>query len=268
MSKRKHDEDEDEAQKKRKTKEDEEEESEAESEDEELEDEEYEPPWDRAKSAVCDAKGGFRQIEINGKSAECSGCEEGNDDQCTLYPYQRPCDCCKQQGKTGHHAIPAHCFMPAGQRKKGKHGARYQGCEKYAIDRAPCVCVSGSTKSSKSPQGSLLQHGKVHNKYDAVEDEHLKTKKDRKKGTKRQGGTWTYEQARDAAAVAIVEVLAEDNVTCTEECINQQLDDYHKNHCGMTDQTKLRADSSGSGVAPTDTELPKSATPVGNGMSD
>src|SRR5262249_6492471 len=145
--------------------------------------------------------------------------------QCVLTPYES--GCC--DGKTPHHVIPAHCFMPPGERSNDT-GQRYAGCENSDADTAPCICVSGKDKSNKR-----LQHARIHKHFDALED-----------GYKKNGaGTWSYNQAADAGAESVNKVMG-----CDENCTRAQLNKYHNKDAGISSGTQLRADSSGQSTPP------------------
>jgi hypothetical protein len=153
--------------------------------------------------------------------------------KCVLSPYS-PSNCCNGSATdgaapkkmTGHHVIPAHCFMPPGTRGEGGD-ARYPGCEGYSINDAPCVCVEG--------EGKEKEHGEIHKIIDAAEDKHLDAGK---------AGSWTYAEASTQSSKAVAEVTK-----CDEKCIQSQVDAYHQKKDGKTpaiaNDTKLRADSSG-----------------------
>jgi hypothetical protein len=158
----------------------------------------------------------------------CAACKDEEKDQCTLYPAYKP-NCCGKQNppKTPHHLVPVHCMMPSGERaaanRANREPAKYEGCEKYNEDLAPCICVSGHGKDDGD-------HEILHDDFDPREDSF---KKDGK------AGIWTYAQARDAAAESTKKL------GCDDKCIKAQLDEYHTDQCGMDDGTKLRADSRG-----------------------
>lgn len=131
-------------------------------------------------------------------------------------------NCCP--GKTGHHLVPVHCFMPPGARKAG--GQPYSDWPNYDGNSAPTVCVEGGSKT--------LEHGELHEKFDDAEDSHLVDGK---------AGTWTYKEARDEAAKILNEVMG-----CDEECTKAQLDASHRKACksnGDLGNSALRADSTG-----------------------
>ena len=131
-------------------------------------------------------------------------------------------NCCS--GNTGHHMIPVHCFMPPGARKA--KGDPYPDWPEYNDNKAPTVCVEGSSKE--------LEHGELHEKFDKTEDSHMVNGK---------AGSWSYEQARDEAAKILKEIMG-----CDEECTKAQLDTSHRKVCKDKDNLKnapLRADSTG-----------------------
>ena len=140
---------------------------------------------------------------------------------CVLSPYS-PSNCC--DGKTGHHVVPVHCFMPPGARKDGVSGARYAGCEKYNMSKAPCICVTGHDKSTG-------EHKLAHDSFDTAEDRHMVNGK---------AGSWTYKQASETGAKSV-----NDATGCDEACTKAQVDRYHKDQANIKDDTPLRADSAG-----------------------
>lgn len=142
--------------------------------------------------------------------------------KCVLSPY-KPSNCC--DGKTGHHVIPAHCFMPPGTRAASGE-ARYTGCSGYDINDAPCICVDG--------EGKEKEHGEIHKIVDDAEDKFL---------VDGQAGSWSYAQASAEGSKAVATVTK-----CDEKCIKAQVDQYHQQKSGspnIDNSTKLRADSSG-----------------------
>lgn len=183
----------------------------------------------QAKADACQAKNSFRES----KPEPCNVCEKckNDPDKCTLYPYDG--DCCKAQGKTGHHVLPKHCMYPPGQASKGKKGQKYQDCQDYNPNKAPCICVTGTDKS-----GETTEHARLHDKFDQMEDSH--------KEPDGSAGTWTYDEASAAGAQCVAKVFPE----CSEGCVKAQLDEYHQKEIGMKDDTDLRADSRGQSGSP------------------
>ncbi len=203
----------------------------------------------KAKETICQAKAGFR----SGLNKGCVECQcSGNPPKCTLYPYDPNCCECKTPKQTPHHVIPAHAFMPQKQRALEENATlanpvrkkRVKGCSNYDLFDAPCICVTGSYKYSKTPSGSVAQHGKVHNSIDAAEATHG------------EEGTWNYGNAREAAVQSIVKNFPE----CTEKCIRKQLNDYHRDRCGITDDTPLRPEGD------TEVSLTPTNSASGNGF--
>lgn len=174
------------------------------------------------------------------------GCKEAM--RCVLSQYkesQRTC-CEGSDGKkmTPHHIIPAHCFMPPGERAEGGT-ERYEGCQGYDPEEAPCICVEG--------EGKEKDHGKIHDLVDDLEDTKL---------VNGQAGSWTYGEAATAGVMSAGEVTG-----CDEKCMRQQVDAYHQQKTGtpnVSNDTKLRADSTGNRTL--SAEVPKIApgnTPSG-----
>lgn len=152
--------------------------------------------------------------------------------KCTLVPFKA--GCC--DGKTPHHVIPAHCFMPPGAREKNT-GERYKGCEKYSVDDAPCICAHGKDKSKKRKQ-----HARIHAVFDKIEDE-------------QPGGTWNYNKASKTGAESVKEVIG-----CDEKCTQAQLNKYHNSEVEISKGETLRADSSGQSTPSSKLVVKKSTT--------
>jgi hypothetical protein len=140
----------------------------------------------------------------------------GQPKKCQMRPY-RPDKC--PEGKTGHHAIPVHCFMPPGARKAGGQPV-YEGCGGYDEDKAVVICVDGAGKEGT--------HGRIHDTFDALEDD------------PKRKGVWSYKQAENAAVKSVCE-----ETNCDEGCIRAQIRHNHKNEMDIKDDTTLRADSTG-----------------------
>ena len=146
--------------------------------------------------------------------------------QCYVRPYEW--ECCDQ--KTPHHIVPAHCFMPKGERAKGAEGLRYEGCQDYDDKKAPCICLTGATKSSKSANGNVLQHGRVHSKADKRENEIGAL----------NNNAWEFFTANEEGAKAVASVKK----NCDEDCLAAQSLAAHKK-MGLEEDTLLRADAYG-----------------------
>lgn len=173
-------------------------------------------------------------------------CENDPDPECKLVPYDPGCP----GDKTPHHAIPVHCFMGKGVRKLPKAeriAGQFEGCKKYDMNKAPCICVDGKSKTGT--------HGKVHEHFDDAEDKFLKSK------TPRIAGSWSYKQAKEAAADSISKVDLGDGKKCSKACAELQIKNYHEQKdVGIKDDTALRADSTGHG---TDTKFKPSLAEAG-----
>jgi hypothetical protein len=185
---------------------------------------------------------------------------------CNLVPFDF--GCC--DGKTPHHVIPAHCFMPSGERKAGS-GERYPGASSYDDTTAPCICLEGGTKSEKDLSGQVKEHGRVHAIVDVAEDEFMKVEKletktgkpmmrGGKQAVKKTAGSWSFEQANEAGADAVTQVKQ----LCSKECMKSQCEAAHKQMGmdlgkGKSDKMMLRADSSGNRTP--DGFVPQGATP-------
>jgi hypothetical protein len=163
------------------------------------------PPWPYADAA-----------------APSTGPCAGQPPKCKMQPYKP--DRCKP--KTGHHAIPVHCFMAPGARslpKVEQAAFKYAGCSKYNPNKAVVICVSG--------EGKEKTHGRIHSIFDPLED------------SPRNKGVWSYKQAENAAVKSVCSVIPD----CSPKCIRAQIRYNHKQELGLEDQTKLRANSAGSG---------------------
>lgn len=178
--------------------------------------------------------------------AMCDDPECAKARKCVLSP-ETPNNCCSgEDGKTmtPHHVIPAHCFMPPGERSSGGD-ARYSGCNGYSVADAPCICVEGAGKEK--------DHGKIHDLVDDLEDLNLENG---------QAGSWSYSDAATAGVMAVGEVTK-----CDEKCLRAQVDAYHQQKTKKPDisnDTSLRADSSGNrNLGPNVPSVPPSSAPTG-----
>lgn len=125
--------------------------------------------------------------------------------RCMLVPYKPEGDqpgCC--EGQTGHHLIEASAFIKPGTRGKGN--IPRPGCEKYNVDKAPCVCAEG-------PDNTTASHGLMHT-YHKV--------RAKKKG---QGGKWEMKEAAETGAASLNMVFKD---SCNQKCIEAQIKTYHK----------------------------------------
>jgi hypothetical protein len=148
--------------------------------------------------------------------------------KCVLSPYN-PSNCCEENGvkMTPHHIVPKHCFMYPGGRGK------YDGCDGYNGNKAPCVCVTGKDKSTGD-------HKKIHDRFDPIEDNYITSISSGKK----LAGTWQYQEAAHQGCVVTARVTK-----CDPACLREQVDAYHQQGKGkkpnIESQTSLRAESTG-----------------------
>ncbi|MCO6442085.1 MAG: DUF4150 domain-containing protein [Nitrococcus mobilis] len=194
------------------------------------------PPWayadSQAKTAIKDC-----QAEVNNAKTACKGrktkqrqCEHKpcrDAKRCLLVTYNQgtrkgkksQVACCP--GEQPHHLVEAHCFYKVGSR--GEYTDRMvkapPGKRAYVDNDAPCVCAKGARHKE--------EHGQFHAFQQRVEAAHDK-----------ENGGWTYADARDTGAAAQKAV----NPQCSKDCTKAQLDAYHKDRCGLDDNTPLRTD--------------------------
>lgn len=154
-------------------------------------------------------------------------CKGAPEDPCRLVPWDsKKCPPDKHGvPRTPHHLIPAHCFYAVGSRAAKVAGRKIYHKLKYHDRKAPCICVTGATKSPGTG------HRKMHDIFDTMEDARMSGGK---------AGIWKYKDARKAALRSVKVTFPE----CPEECIKRQLDNYHQ-QAGCDDETQLRADSTG-----------------------
>jgi hypothetical protein len=157
---------------------------------------------------------------------------------CVLKPMKDAKDFCCKPDTTGHHLIEVHCVSGTGERGKpvGPEFARYNE------DDAPCACASEARN-----QGT---HGIMH-KVQGMGEATCNTRPVLKtwegKGEKIPGSEqraparshWTYAEAREVGILAHETAFPLCN---NKECIREQLDAYHKQHCGIQDDTPVRSD--------------------------
>ena len=157
---------------------------------------------------------------------------------CMLVPHTptgKQQGCCKSPPpkQTPHHLIEVHCFTEAGQRSSG---VRVTGFDLYNDKKAPCVCVDGSRYKD--------QHGKMH----AIQNTHEKNMMDSEGPRSQMGGKsnrWNYGEAKKAALHAHGKTFQNnDEAQCSKECLEKQIDSYHRQVGCKSDNTPLRADRS------------------------
>jgi hypothetical protein len=141
--------------------------------------------------------------------------------RCLLAPYS-PNKCCP--GQTPEHLIDASCFHTTG-RGDAEDSDPLKGCEEYETKKAPCMCVEGQNNTQAT-------HGCMHT---------LKGSAAKKK--RNRNGKVEMDTARDYGVEASQEVFPE--AECSEECLNAQLDQYHKEDCEIDGTQKIRGSASG-----------------------
>jgi len=170
--------------------------------------------------------------EFAAGSPECSSaCCEAK--KCVCSPYGSNPKCCDEPSppgsgapplpKTKHHIVPDHCF-----KAPGDQGDYYGGIENMSYGQGLAICVTGEDKADEDDQGELLDHGKIHDAFDRIENQY-----------RAKGGKWFFS---DAAAVG-ADVCAH-YTQCNKDCLQQQTEQYYKTKKVRAD-TQLRADASG-----------------------
>jgi hypothetical protein len=148
--------------------------------------------------------------------------------RCMLRPY-KPSQCCP--GQTPHHIINASAFFTKGRSLEddGSNQQSYpvpNGKPAYSADDAPCICVEGHSQKTAN-------HGLCHTfEADAVHKHIRRT----------AAATISYAEAREIGIKSVRKVFVESG--CSAECLRQQLDNYHKDGCGIGDKTVIRASPS------------------------
>jgi len=151
---------------------------------------------------------------------------------CQVTTFAKGCS----DGRTPHHIVPKHCFKQRANDAAG-NAIPLSGWKSYDPAQAPCVCVTGASKSSTGPKGGLLQHGRIHRRVDAAEA--VAGLRDG------EANQWTFGEARDAGVAAVKEVVP----SCDEGCLKAVVDKGHGNppaarklraHCPSTESSPLR----------------------------
>ena len=204
------------------------------------------PTWPYIDQVASGPPGKGCEEERKNVSEKCSGdhdkdCVDGdcqNAKKCMLVPYspratENQKGCCP--GETPHHLVEVHCFTPAAGRKSK---TRLEGFDDYDDTRAPCVCVSGSRYKDT--------HGQMHAIQNTAEKSFMDPDGDRSQ----MGGkdnAWNYGAAKKSGIFAHRKTFpasGKDGKPCSEECLEAQLDNYHKQVGVSSDKTPLRADRS------------------------
>ncbi|NVN91647.1 MAG: DUF4150 domain-containing protein [Desulfuromonadales bacterium] len=153
--------------------------------------------------------------------------------RCMLVPYSPEKSkgqggCCP--GQTPHHLIEVHCFTKVGERESAD---RIRGFSKYDDNKAPCVCCDESSRYEGD-------HGNMHAIQGMCERNCMNP--DGPRSQMGGDGSWDYGAAKKGALAAHKETFPKSN--CRDQCLEAQLDAYHKQIGVKDDTTKLRADRS------------------------
>jgi hypothetical protein len=198
------------------------------------------PPWAYADAAAkvpiadCKTMVGNANDACKGKGtkkAQCRDPECRKAKRCLLVTYNQGkrksnssrTGCCP--GEQPHHLVEAHGFYEVGDR--GDYTSRFvkapPGKRAYKDTESPCVCASGPRDKA--------EHGKYHAFQQKLEAAHHAQ-------STSNPATWKYKDARDAGVGAQSAI----NPQCDPACTKAQLDTYHKDRCGLDENTALRTD--------------------------
>ncbi|WIF70068.1 HNH/endonuclease VII fold toxin-2 domain-containing protein [Metapseudomonas otitidis] len=151
--------------------------------------------------------------------------------RCNLQPYS-PSGCCPQQ--TAHHLIEASALHDVG--RGGKGSTPLKGIKDYNENKAPCVCAEGVNQN-------VGTHGLMHTHQSAAAAKARKGRLTDSKGNTFTAKKTTYKTAKTQSIQAMAKVFPQSK--CSKQCIEAQLDHYHKNQCGMNDRTAIKAVETG-----------------------
>jgi hypothetical protein len=172
------------------------------------------------------------------KDCEDADCKRAK--RCMLVPHTPTGDqqgCCEKPPPkdTPHHLVEVHCFTPVSGRNAGE---RLPGFESYNDKKAPCVCVQGSRYTE--------EHGSMH----AIQNMYEISLMDPNGPRSQMGGqnnAWNYGAAKKGAIHAHRTTFPDagpNGEPCSEECLEKQLDSYHKQSGVKNNSTVVRADRS------------------------
>jgi hypothetical protein len=150
--------------------------------------------------------------------------------RCSLQPY-KPSGCCYPQ--TPHHLIEASALHETGRGKDGS--IPLAGVKDYDEDKAPCVCAEGATQN-------VGTHGLMHTFQSAAAANAREGDLELSDGRTIREKKTTYGTAKKKASEAVDKTFPESK--CDPECIEKQLDNYHK-QCGINDRTPIKAVETG-----------------------
>jgi Domain of unknown function (DUF4150) len=172
--------------------------------------------------------------EFAAGSPECSpACCEAK--KCVCSPYGSNPKCCDEPPpdgagpggqalpKTKHHIVPDHCF-----KAPGDDGDYYGGIENMSYGQGLAICVPGEDKADEDAEGELLDHGKIHDAFDRIENQY-----------RAKGGKWQFSEA-----AAVGADVCGHYAQCDKKCLQQQTEQYYKKK-NVNPGTNLRADASG-----------------------
>jgi hypothetical protein len=213
------------------------------------------PPWmyvdqmafDQSGGKICEdekkkAEDACKNSEVTGKGKNAKrDCSKAPDckkaQQCVLVPKKNDKSFCCSPDNTGHHLVEVHCFTPtAGRGEK----SRLPGLDKYNDEDAPCVCASSSRHDGSHGILHAVQ-GQLEGAFNAAGSilcEWAGAGPLIGKGKRGPAvSKWNYKQARDVGTMAHKTAFPH----CNAVCIQNQLDEYHKEK-GINDDTALRTD--------------------------
>ncbi len=90
------------------------------------------------------------------------------------------------------------------------------------------ICVPGEDKADEDAEGELLDHGKIHDAFDRIENQY-----------RAKGGKWQFSEA-----AAVGADVCGHYAQCDKKCLQQQTEQYYKKK-NVNPGTNLRADASG-----------------------
>jgi hypothetical protein len=192
------------------------------------------PPWaytdEMATTPTGDCKTMVENAQTacqgkNTKKAQCKSKACRDAKRCLLVTYNQGkrktnssrTGCCP--GEQPHHLVEAHCFYDVGDRGGNLCVKTPSGKADYKDTESPCVCAAGPRHAK--------EHGKYHKFQQSLEAAHHTEK-----------GSWSYADARQAG----VDAHSAINPQCDPKCTKSQLDKYHKDRCGVRENTRLRTD--------------------------
>jgi hypothetical protein len=156
--------------------------------------------------------------------------------RCGLQPY-KPSGCCPPQ--TPHHLIEGSALFSIRAGKKGAsalasfpNGSLGSGTAPYNVNKAPCVCAEGVGHDAGGT------HELMHTLQSASAMRQPQKPLALSNGTTMNSRAWSYKEAKKSATDAFATVFKQSG--CSEECLNAQLDAYHR-QCGINDSTEIKA---------------------------